>query len=144
MNAQLDVQEVMIVASELAELIKKSEQASQYLYFKNILEQDENAQILIRKFQQKKNVFLECERYGHFHPDYNRAFDEVIAVQDELDALDVMKHFKSAEQQLDALLFDVSKTIANSVSDDILVPSNFDNTSESHGCGDGGCSGKCS
>lgn len=140
----LDFHELVARASEIADLIKRSALTEQYLRAKQELESDGHAVQLMKRFREKQQTFSECERYGHFHPDYNRAFDEAVAVQDELDALDVMKRFKAAEHELDTLFFEVSSVIAGSVSDQILVPNNFDQKSGSGGCGDGGCSGKCS
>jgi cell fate (sporulation/competence/biofilm development) regulator YlbF (YheA/YmcA/DUF963 family) len=144
MSTQIDVQEVLTLAYEIADLIKQSEETKHYLKFKEQLNNDHHAITLLNEFQQKKAFFADCERYGHFHPDYHRAFDEVVAVQDRLNQLEIMRQLHHAEHKLDELLYDVSKRIAASVSDTIIVPNNFELNDGGSGCSSGQCSGKCS
>jgi O-phosphoseryl-tRNA(Cys) synthetase len=73
--------------------------------------------------------------------------DQVKEIQARLDHFDAVQKYKKAEEQLDDLLFTISKTIAHSVSDMIKVPSNVSPEAgdcSSGGCSTGGgCSGKC-
>ena len=92
---------------------------------------------LIRKLNVKKEAFAECERFGHFHPEYHKALDAVKAVEYELDEIEAVSRFKAIENQLDELLYEVSELIARSVSDSIKVPSN-NPLPHSGGCGSGG------
>jgi cell fate (sporulation/competence/biofilm development) regulator YlbF (YheA/YmcA/DUF963 family) len=99
-------------------------------------------QAAIQRFKIAKEKFADCERFGHFHPDYHAALDEVKKVEEQLNAFELVQQFKQAEDTLDLILYDVSKTIAEAVSPSIKVPSN--NLLPDVGCGSGGaCSGRC-
>lgn len=141
----LDMSAVLMEAYDLGDMIKASVETADYIYWKQVMEEDQTAQTLIRKLQSKKQLFEECQRFGHFHPDYHAALEQVKQVQDELDAAESVKRFKEAEEKLDELLYDVSKTIASAVSETIKVPSNK-LLPEGGGCSSGGscsCSGGC-
>ncbi len=140
----LDVHALVCHALELAEMIKQSADVQCYLERKERLDNDAQITRLRALFTEKKQVFMACERFGHFHPDYHRAFDEVVAVRDSLEQLDAMVDFKEAERSLDELLFEVSKTIAHAVSETIMVPTDLEQATTRKSCADGGCSGKCS
>jgi cell fate (sporulation/competence/biofilm development) regulator YlbF (YheA/YmcA/DUF963 family) len=143
-SQSLDVHALVCRALELADLIKQSEDVRHYLARKQQLEDDAQIVRLRALFAEKKAAFMACERFGHFHPDYHRAFDEVVAVRDSLEQLEPMIEFKEAERSLDELLFDVSKTIARAVSETIMVPTDLEQATTRKSCADGGCSGKCS
>lgn len=139
----LDMSAVLKEAYELGDWIKASAETADYLYWKLAMEKDERAQTLIRELQSKKERFEECQRFGHFHPDYHAALDEVKKVQDKLDEVESVRRFKEAEERLDDLLYEVSRTIANAVSETIKVPSNK-LVPTGGGCSSGGgCSGGC-
>lgn len=138
----LDMSAVLLRAYELGDLILASSEAADYFSSKQALAKDGAAQLLVRKLAGKRELFEECQRFGHFHPEYHRALDEVKAVQEELDALPSVHAFKAAEERLDDLLFEVSAIVAHSVSDTVKVPSN--KLQPEGGCSSGGsCSGKC-
>lgn len=140
----LDMASALMHAYELGDLINGSVEVSEYLYWKQAVDHDPIIRAMVRKLEQKKELYEECRRFGHFHPNYHAALDEVKKVQDELDEIEAVRNFKAAEQQLDDLLYSVSTTIAFSVSETIKVPSN-NALPSSGGCGSGGgCSGKCS
>ncbi|MDF2963146.1 MAG: hypothetical protein K0S39_4881, partial [Paenibacillus sp.] len=119
-------------------------ETSDYLYWKQRKDEDPQVKELVKLFNKKKELFEECQRFGHFHPDYHAALEQVKAIQEQLDNLESVKYFKQAEQRLDDLLFTVSQMIAHSVSDSIKVPSNEMQTGGS--CSSGSCStgGSCS
>lgn len=138
----MDVTTFVPQAQEVGMLINQSAEMDTYLFAKQQLEHDAEAQSYIAKFKKAKEKFEECERFGHFHPNYHEALDAVTEVQAQLDALEVVQAFKTAETALDELLYDVAKTIALAVSESVKVPSN--NILPDAGCGSGGsCSGSC-
>lgn len=142
MYVDIDVTAFVPKAQEIAWMINDSNEMSIYLAAKQQLEQDAVAQSFIAKFQKAKVKFEECERFGHFHPNYHEALDAVNGIQAQMDELDVVKQFKAAESILDELLYDVAKTIASAVSESVKVPSNT--ILPDAGCGSGGsCSGGC-
>ncbi|MBE1446315.1 YlbF family regulator [Paenibacillus sp. OAS669] len=141
----LDMSAILMQAYSLGDLIKDSAETADYLYWKKRKEEDPQVQELMKLFQKKKDLFEECQRFGHFHPDYHSALEQARSIQEQLDSLEAVRRFKEAEQRLDELLFSVSETIARSVSDTIKVPSN-DPLASGGGCSSGSCSsgGSCS
>ncbi|EGL81650.1 hypothetical protein CathTA2_2836 [Caldalkalibacillus thermarum TA2.A1] len=142
MIASLDLAEILEETDRLAQLILRSEEVKQYRLCKQRLKQDKEAQKLIKRFVQKKEQFEEVERFGRYHPDYDRIKQEMRQLKRELDLNESVANFKKAERTLEAILIEISEKIAYAVSDSIKVPTGnpfFDQI----GCGGGGCSGGC-
>ncbi|UUZ85802.1 YlbF family regulator [Paenibacillus sp. P26] len=138
----LDMSALLLGAYELADMIVHSVDSADYLYWKERQETDPEVRSLAREFNRKKELFEETQRFGHFHPNYHEALDQVKEVQARLDSLEPVRRFKDAEQRLDDLLHEVSQTIARAVSDTIKVPGG--DAPEGGGRSSGGsCSGKC-
>lgn len=139
----IDMSAILLGAYELADMIKLSAETADYLYWKQLVEENEEVSRLTKEFAKQKERFAECERFGHYHPNYHEALEQVRKVQEQLDALEPVRRFKEAESRLDELLYEVSQMVAHSVSDTIKVPSN-DPLASGGGCSSGGsCSGKC-
>jgi cell fate (sporulation/competence/biofilm development) regulator YlbF (YheA/YmcA/DUF963 family) len=106
--------------------------------------EDEAVKQLMKQFDKAKELFVECERFGRFHPNYHEAKDRVKLAERQLDELECVRRFKQAEQVVDTMLHEVSRTIAEAVSDTIKVPGNERGgggcgSGGSCGCGSGGC-----
>ncbi|HEY0827901.1 MAG TPA: YlbF family regulator [Bacilli bacterium] len=143
-NQALDMAAILNRAYEVGDLINSSVEVAEYHHWKLQLESSAEVQQMIAKFEKTKERFEECQRFGHFHPDYHSALEEVNLIQQNLAQFESVINFKLAEENLDDLLFKVSQTIALSVSETIKVPSN-QLLPSGGGCGSGGgCSGKCS
>lgn len=138
----LDMAMLLMQAYEVGDMINSSAEVADYIHWKNAVERDSEIQKAVAAFAKAKQSFEECERFGHYHPDYHAALEVVNKAQDALDGFEAVRRFKEAEARLDDLLYSVSKTIAHSVSETIKVPSN--NPLPTIGCGSGGCSGGCS
>ncbi|SFL48087.1 Cell fate regulator YlbF, YheA/YmcA/DUF963 family (controls sporulation, competence, biofilm development) [Paenibacillus sp. 1_12] len=141
----LDMSAILMQAYDLGDMIKSSAETAEFLYWKQRIDQDTEVSGLVRQFDKKKELFEECQRFGHFHPDYHAALGQVQEIQNQLDSLESVRRFKLAEEKLDNLLYSVSQTIAHSVSDTIKVPSN-DPLASGGSCSTGSCStgGSCS
>lgn len=133
----VDMAEVLTYAYELGDMINQSAEVSDYLYWKGRVDANPEIQAKIKKLQSKKDLFEETQRFGHFHPNYHAAKDEVEAVEKELEQFEEVARFKEAENRLDDILHSMSELIAYSVSDSIKVPSNDPNP-KGGGCGSGG------
>ncbi|SDW68541.1 Cell fate regulator YlbF, YheA/YmcA/DUF963 family (controls sporulation, competence, biofilm development) [Marininema mesophilum] len=120
----LDMTELLSEAYSLADRINESKEVSRYLELKRALAEDEEARKLINRFQTKKELFAEAQRFGHFHPDYHRAKDEAKEYLAEIRKYPLIKEYLELEEILDQLLNGVSQRIANAVSEDIKVPVN--------------------
>jgi cell fate (sporulation/competence/biofilm development) regulator YlbF (YheA/YmcA/DUF963 family) len=132
----VDMAEVLTYAYELGDMINQSAEVSDYLYWKGQVDTSPEIQAMVKKLQGKKELFEETQRFGHFHPNYHSAKDEVAAVEAELEQFEAVVRFKAAEKALDDILLSMSETIAYSVSSTIKVPSN--NPAPKGGCGSGG------
>ncbi|WP_454191994.1 YlbF family regulator [Paenibacillus sp. Marseille-Q7038] len=135
----VDMAQVLTYAYELGDMINESTLVSDYLYWKERVRSNPEIQEWVRRLEDKKELFAETQRFGHFHPNFHSAKDEVKAVEDKLETFEEVIRFKEAEQQLDSLFHQMSETIAFSVSSTIKVPSN--NPSPKGGCGGGGSCG---
>ena len=129
---------VIIQTYELADLINQSEEMQNYKKYQKLLDQDEQVMELKKRLNKAKILFDEAQRFGHFHPNYHEAKEKVEKLVIELDELPVVKSFKQAEQEMDDLLYLISKTIAHSISSSILVPKE-DGLTGSSSCGVGSC-----
>ncbi|GIO65454.1 YlbF family regulator [Paenibacillus sp. FSL M7-1455] len=132
----MDMAAVLMNAYELGDMINQSVEVSDYLYWKQRVDSNPEIQELVRLLAKKKELFEETQRFGHFHPNYHSAKDEVKAVEEQLDQFEEVVRFKQAEKELDDLLHQMSEMIAFSVSDTIKVPSN--DPLPKRGCGGGG------
>ncbi|TMV46073.1 YlbF family regulator [Paenibacillus mesophilus] len=139
----LDMAQLLLQAYNVGDMINSSAEVAEYIRWKNAVERDSEIQTAVSAFAKAKLNFEDCERFGHFHPDYHAALEAVHKAQEKLDAFEAVRRFKEAESLLDDLLFSVSETIAHAVSETIKVPSN--NPLPTGGsCSTGGCSGGCS
>lgn len=143
----LDMSTLLLEAYDLGDRINHSAEMVDFLYWKHRMNEDAKVGQLLRQFQRHKELFEECERFGHFHPDYHAAMDAVKAFQAEMDEYETIRQYKEAESRLDNLLHSVTKLIAQSVSEMIKTPGHDDSASGggcSGGCSSGGsCSGNC-
>ncbi len=120
----VDMTELLLETYKLADRIKESEEVNRYLKLKQEVQEDPEAQRLIREFQRKKELFEESQRFGHFHPDYHRAKNEAKEFLAEMRKHPKIGAYLELEEKLDRLLGEVSRTLAHSVSDSIKVPIN--------------------
>ncbi|WP_271749915.1 YlbF family regulator [Cohnella sp. JJ-181] len=141
-----DMSAIAARAFELGDLIKHSALTEDYVYWKRSVASSGEAQLRIREFLKAKDKFVECERFGRFHPDYNEALDQVYEAEAKLEEVEEVRRFKAAEHAVDLLLREVSQLIAHSVSESIKVPDNDPNPKGSScgsggscSCGSGGC-----
>ena len=125
-------------ADELSQLILQSEVMHEYRVASNALENDEEAQSLIKAFTHIKEHYDDVQRFGHYHPDFREIMQNVRSTKRKMDMNHFVASFKLAERNLQRFLDDVSECIARSVSEQVMVPK------EGLALTDGGCaSGSC-
>lgn len=136
----LDFHEVMERAHQIGEQLMGSEEMKRYLELRKQMDQDHEAMASIASFNQMKEAYEEVQRFGKYHPDYNKVTREIRQKKREMEKIASIAAFKQAEDALDELLYRVSRTIADAVSDNIKVPSNNPlYEMMGGGCGSGGC-----
>jgi cell fate (sporulation/competence/biofilm development) regulator YlbF (YheA/YmcA/DUF963 family) len=138
-NKTIDMGALLMRACELGEMINRSVETAEYLYWKQQVELNKEVQELVKQFARAKERLSECERFGRFHPDYNEALDHVKQLERRMNEFEEVRNFKRAEQTLDELLHDISLLIARAVSDSIKVPSNDPNPKGCNCSSGGGC-----
>lgn len=138
----VDMAELIMQSHDLSTMINQSREVEEYLFAKRQMEQDEEARRLLAEFDKKKRLFEDVQRFGKYHPDYDKISTEVRQLKRSIELLDSVQSFKRAEDKLDTLLYHVSRTIADSVSETIKVPSNNPFLeAKASGCGTGGSCG---
>lgn len=141
--ASIDITKIMEETDQLAQLLVQSEEAKHYLFCKEQVAKDKEAQTLIKQFVDKKDQFEEVERFGKYHPDHDRVKQEMRETKRKLDTNTHVVHFKKAERELESILNEVSKIVAYAVSEQIKVPTG-NPFWDAQGCGGSGCgSGGC-
>lgn len=140
----LDMAEVFKHTDMLSAMIVQSDIAEEYRMSKRDLEADREVKILIQDFNHKKDLYEDVQRFGIYHPDYQRIRREVFECKRALEKHPTVARFKKAEKELEELLYEISLLLAEPISEDIKVPGTNPFFS-SKGCGSGGCgSGGCS
>ncbi|MED1785637.1 YlbF family regulator [Brevibacillus fortis] len=138
----VDMTQLIMESHELSTMINQSREVSGYLQAKRQMEADEEVQRLLVVFEAKKEQYEDVQRFGKYHPDYNHISKEVRELKRNIELRDSVQAFKRAEDALDELLYQVSRTIAHSVSETIKVPSNNPFLeAQGSGCGTGGSCG---
>src|SRR5699024_8407287 len=133
-------------ADEVTNLILQSEVIEEYRRAYYTLENDKEAQRLIKAFSNMKDHYEDVQRFGHYHPDYHTIMKEVRSSKRKMDMHPTVSAFKIEERKLQRFLDDISETIARSVSEHIMVPKDGlaltdGGCSSSGGCGSGGSCG---
>ncbi|RNB75038.1 YlbF family regulator [Brevibacillus panacihumi] len=137
-----DVTALIMESYELSTMINQSREVSEYLQAKQAMEEDAEVQRLLSLFEKKKEQYEDVQRFGKYHPDFNHISKEVRELKRTIELRDSVQAFKRAEERLDELLYQVSRTIADAVSETIKVPSNNPFLeAKSSGCGTGGSCG---
>src|SRR5699024_6653695 len=121
----------------VSNLIKNSNELNIYKEREHILQINQEAQNLIKDFNKIKERYDEAQRFGTYHPDYNKIRKQVRSTKRKMDMNEHVAAFKIAERNLQNLLDEVSKIIATSVSSSIMVPE--DGMLAASGCASGSC-----
>ncbi|MDQ0206470.1 YlbF/YmcA family competence regulator [Alkalicoccobacillus murimartini] len=141
MLATISEMELLERTQGLGDVIIESETFADYIHAKEQLQANTEAQTLIADFNKMKDMHEEVQRFGKYHPDYDRVSKEIRQLKRSMDKHDLVKSFKQAEKELESLLNEISGILAHAVSETIKVPTGnpfFDNMSCSGGCGSGG------
>ncbi len=142
MIATMEYVSILDHAERLGKIVFESEVMEDYLEKKAALEQDEEAQKLIKAFNDIKEHYEDIQRFGRYHPDYHEIMKNVRTTKREMDMHESVAAFKVAERNLQSLLDEISEQIAYSVSEQIKVPKDGAFLTDSGcGCGSGGSCG---
>ncbi|PAV29892.1 regulator [Virgibacillus profundi] len=139
MIATLEYVDILDRSESLGKRIIESDVMEAYNNTQRALNEDKEAQQLIKAFADIKDHYDDIQRFGRYHPDYNEIMKKVRSTKREMDMNDKVATFKIAERNLQKLLDEVSEYVALSVSDQIKAPKDGAALSDSGcGCGSGG------
>jgi len=143
MIATLEYADVLDKSEHLGEMIIQSDVMKAYEHSRKELASDSESQRLITAFTNIKNDYEDVQRFGRYHPDYNEIMKNVRSTKREMDMDDKVAAFKVAERNLQRLLDDVSKYVAESVSEQVKAPKDGaaltdGGCASGGGCGSGG------
>jgi len=141
MIATLEYVDIIDHSEQLGEMVLKSDVMEAYNKSKLALQDDKEAQKLIRDFTNMKNHYEDVQRFGRYHPDYSEIMKKVRAAKRKMDMNDKVASFKIAERNLQRLLDEISEYVAFSVSKQIKVPKDGAALTDGCGCGNGGTCG---
>jgi len=134
----LEIVNVLDYAENFGEMILQSDIMKEYKQARNALENDQHAQHLIKAFNDIKIHYADVQRFGRYHPDYNKIMKNVRSTKREMDMNEKVAAFKVAERNLQRFLDDISEIIAKSVSENIKVPKDGAALTDA-GCSSGSC-----
>ncbi|MFC3040222.1 YlbF family regulator [Virgibacillus xinjiangensis] len=139
MIATMEYVDILDRSEQLGKMVLESEVMEAYNYSRKALDEDEEAQKLIKAFADIKNHYEDVQRFGRYHPDYNDIMKKVRSTKREMDMNTKVASFKIAERNLQNLLDEISQYVASSASDQIKAPKDGAALTDSGcGCGSGG------
>ncbi|HAM82135.1 YlbF family regulator [Ornithinibacillus bavariensis] len=142
MIATLEYVEILDKSEMLGKMVLKSEVYEAYRDAKLALYNDDEANRLIKDFNNVKDLYEDVQRFGRYHPDYSEIMKLVRTKKRAMDLNDKVAAYKIAERSFQGLLDEISQYIALSVSDQIKVPKDGAALTDSGcGCGSGGSCG---
>lgn len=145
MLATIERVEILDLAENLADMILDCNVVQYYHECLNKVRQNRGSQQKIRAFVQEKGLYEEVQRFGRYHPDYYKVMKNIRELKREMDMDPLVAEFKKAENDVQALLDEISMLIGHSVSQHIKVPTGspfFESSSScASGCGSGGSCG---
>lgn len=145
MLATLERMEILGQSEQLSNMILQSDIVEYYYSCLYNIKRNKETQRKIKAFANAKELYEEVQRFGRYHPDYQRVMKSIRELKREMDMDEHVAEFKKAENDLQALLDEISVIVGRSVSEKIKVPTGnpfFDSSSScGGGCGSGGSCG---
>lgn len=139
MIATLEYVDILDRSELLGKMVLQSDVMKAYNRSQKELNEDNEAQKLIKYFKNIKSHYEDVQRFGRYHPDYNEIMKQVRASKREMDMNDKVASFKIAERNLQKLLDEISELVALSTSEEIKAPKDGAALTDSGcGCGSGG------
>ncbi|WP_042223883.1 YlbF family regulator [Oceanobacillus manasiensis] len=139
MIATLEYVDILDRSELLGKMVIESDVMEAYNHSLQELNEDKEAQRLIKAFKDIKVHYEDVQRFGRYHPDYNDIMKSVRSVKREMDMNEKVASFKIAERNLQKMLDDISGHVALSVSEQIKAPKEGGALTDSGcGCGSGG------
>ena len=113
---------VLNLVYDLVDEIKSKDEYIRLLELKQILDNDPIISNLIIEFNKTKIKFEEVSKYGKHHPDLKQVQIELALIKTKVFTNEVISEYKKLEKEIQKILDDVSRQIAQSVSPKIKYP----------------------
>lgn len=107
---------------DLVDEIKSRKEYIRLLELKKIMENDPLIVSLITDFNKCKVKFEEVSKYGKHHPDLKKVQLELASIKTKVFTNEIIGEYKKLEKEIQKILDDVSRKIAQSVSPKIKYP----------------------
>lgn len=107
---------------EFVDEIKSSDSYKRLLILKQTMEEDQELHLLLTAFQKVKVNYDEVSKYGKYHPDLKRVRKELSDVKQQVFTHPVIVEYKVLEKEIQSILNNASKEIADAVSGKIKHP----------------------
>ncbi|NAP01155.1 YlbF family regulator, partial [Halomonas sp. MG34] len=108
MIATLEYVDILDRSELLGKMVLDSDVMESYNNSLQELNEDKEAQRLIKAFKDIKVHYEDVQRFGRYHPDYNDIMKRVRSVKREMDMNEKVATFKIAERNLQKLLDEIS------------------------------------
>lgn len=131
---------------DLNKMIRSSEQFMNLQQAHLAVYTDEELVHKINDFQRMKVQYEDVQRFGKYHPDYQKIMKSIRVKKRELDVNDKISALRLAETDYQDLLDEISVLIGKKVSESIKVPVSNPFFQSESSCSSGGCGsgGSCS
>lgn len=129
---------------ELAEMIVTSDVLLEYRFAHQQVYGDSELVKQIQSFSELKESYEEVQRFGRYHPDYNRVMKSIRLDKRALDMNEKVAALRLAENDVQYLLDEISAGVAHSVSQSVKLPSDNTFVTEDECGGSCGTGGGCS
>lgn len=140
MIATMEYADILDRAELLGDMVLQSDVMEDYYNARQAMEDDDEAQQLIKAFNDIKSHYEDVQRFGRYHPDYNQIMKQVRSTKRAMDMHETVAAYKIAERNLQKLLDEISQYVAESISADIKAPKDGAALTDD-GCGSGGSCG---
>ena len=113
---------VLNIVYDLVDEIKLKDEYIRLLELKTILDNDPIISNLIIEFNKCKIKFEEVSKYGKHHPDLKQVQIELAEIKTKVFTNKIISEYKKLEKEIQKILDDISRQIAQSVSPSIKFP----------------------
>lgn len=110
---------------DLVDEIKSTDSYKRMVELAFIIRENKDIITLIDAFKKQKEKYEEASKYGKYHPDLKEIQINLKQTKENLYNNDIIKEYKDCEKQIQSILNNVSKEIAQAVSSKIKHPNEF-------------------
>jgi cell fate (sporulation/competence/biofilm development) regulator YmcA (YheA/YmcA/DUF963 family) len=117
--------DIVLRAKELANMIAETEEVD---FFKRAEEQihaNENVRLYISEIKGLQKQAVNLQHYGKPEA-LKRVENKIASIEEELDAIPVVKEFKQSQVEVNELLQLIANTISNTVTDELIASTGGD------------------